>query len=326
MPEKHLAAKRTGMTDSTAETMAEPDPLLLASRQDSHSLFSKLPPERTWIRHGLVERQTMSADVQWHPRLMILTAHDIIFARQNTDVIVDRLHLKDITFVSKVDRADESMQSSGKKKKSRRSSVMFAATFKMDAMEEIYDGARDSFAFEIRTSVDDRLRSYFARVDSVEDCEAWVTDIKSAMKESITQLASGDSWWTWTQQRARFMISLQIHNTFALRQHRAALPLSTIKHSFAHAWLTQSLLSFQEGARQHGAAVRRVRRHFLRLPAKRPQDRTPSRRGQVARPRPRRRWRRQAARRTAARPARAPPAPSPPALLPRARRRAAPRG
>jgi hypothetical protein len=134
---------------------------------------------------------------------MILTAHDIFFARPNSDVIVDRLHLKDITFVSKVDRAEESSQASGKKKKSRRSSVMFAATFKMDAMEEIYDGVRDSFAIEIRTSVGDRARSYFARVDSVEDCEAWVADIKAAMKESITQLSSGDSCWTWTQQRAR---------------------------------------------------------------------------------------------------------------------------
>ncbi len=205
MSEKQQTAKRTGMANSTAEAVAELDPLTLALRQDNHSLFSKLPPERTWIRHGLVERQTMSADVQWHPRLMILTAHDIYFARPNTDVIVDRLHLKDITFVSKVDRAEESLQSSAKKKKTRRTSVMFAATFKMDAMEEIYDGVRDSFAFEIRTSVGDRLRSYFARVDSIEDCEAWVTDIKSAMKESITQLASGDSWWTWTQQRARFI-------------------------------------------------------------------------------------------------------------------------
>ncbi len=195
------------MADSAVDSLAEFDPLALALRQDTHSLFSKLPPERMWIRHGLVERQTMSADVQWHPRLMILSAHDIFFARPNTDVIVDRLHLKDITFVSKVDRAEESSSAQSKKRKSRHSSVMFAATFKMDAMEEIYDGARDSFAFEIRTSVGNRLRSYFARVDSVEDCEAWVNDIKSAMEESITQLSSGDGWWTWTQQRARFMLT-----------------------------------------------------------------------------------------------------------------------
>ena len=167
-----------------------------AFHSENLSLFSKLPPEHTWIRHGLVERQTMSADVQWHPRLMILTSTDIVFARPNTDLIVDRLHLKDVIVVNKVDSNESS-------KKKRRSSVMFAASFKVDAMEDIYDGARDSYAFEIRTSVGDRQRSYFARVDSAEDCEAWVADIKAAQKESRTQLASGDSWWTWTQERAR---------------------------------------------------------------------------------------------------------------------------
>jgi hypothetical protein len=169
--------------------------------QDNITLFSRLPPENTWIRHGLVERQTMSADVQWHPRMMILTSSDIVFARPNTDVIVDRLHLKDITFVSKVDRAQDSSDVTSKRKK--RGSVMFSATFKVDAMDDIYDGSRDSFAFEIRTTFGDRQRSYFARVDSVEDCEAWVADIKSAQKESLTQLASGASWLTWTQGKAR---------------------------------------------------------------------------------------------------------------------------
>ena len=181
-------------------TTSENEPF--SAHQDNISLFSRLPPEHTWIRHGLVERQTMSADVQWHPRMMILTSSDIVFSRPNTDVIVDRLHLKDVTFVGKVDRAQDSSDVTSKKK--RRNSVMFAASFKVDAMEEIYDGARDSYAFEIRTTFGDRHRSYFARVDSVEDCDAWVSDIKIAHKESLIQLASGDSWWTWAQGRARY--------------------------------------------------------------------------------------------------------------------------
>jgi hypothetical protein len=194
-PRRNAITAETGLEHIVSDSEEPPE------HQDNITLFLRLPPENTWIRHGLVERQTMSADVQWHPRMMILSSSDIMFARPNTDVIVDRLHLKDVTFVSKVDRAQDSNDVTSKRKK--RGSVVFSATFKVDAMDEIYDGTRDSFAFEIRTTLGDRQRSYFARVDSVEDCEAWVADIKSAQEESFTQLASGASWLTWTQGKAR---------------------------------------------------------------------------------------------------------------------------
>ncbi len=67
------------------------------------SAFSKLPPEEKWLRSGVVERQTMSSDTLWLPRLMILTEDDIIFAREGTDLVLDQLALKNVTFINKVE-------------------------------------------------------------------------------------------------------------------------------------------------------------------------------------------------------------------------------
>jgi hypothetical protein len=66
------------------------------------SAFSKLPPEDKWLRSGVVERQTMSSDTLWLPRLMILTEDDIIFAKEGTDLVLDQFALKYVTFIGKV--------------------------------------------------------------------------------------------------------------------------------------------------------------------------------------------------------------------------------
>ena len=64
--------------------------------------FSRLPPSNQWLRSGIVERQTVSSDMVWLPRLMILTEHDFIFAKEGTDIVLDRLALKNVTFIGKV--------------------------------------------------------------------------------------------------------------------------------------------------------------------------------------------------------------------------------
>ena len=64
--------------------------------------FSSLPPSNQWLRSGIVERQTVSSDMVWLPRLMILTEHDFIFAKEGTDIVLDRLALKNVTFIGKV--------------------------------------------------------------------------------------------------------------------------------------------------------------------------------------------------------------------------------
>ncbi len=65
-------------------------------------LFSKLPPESEWLRSGMVERQTSMVDAVWQPRLIVLTATDVLFAKPDSDAIVDRLPLRSITFVGQV--------------------------------------------------------------------------------------------------------------------------------------------------------------------------------------------------------------------------------
>ncbi len=80
------------------------------------SAFAKLPPVDKWLRSGVVERQTMSSDTLWLPRLMILTEDDIFFAREGTDLVLDQLALKNVTFISKV-RANVEQRSNHRKRK-----------------------------------------------------------------------------------------------------------------------------------------------------------------------------------------------------------------
>ena len=70
--------------------------------ESSDELFSKLPPESEWLRSGMVERQTSIADAVWQPRLIVLTATDVLFAKADSDAIVDRLPLRSISFVGQV--------------------------------------------------------------------------------------------------------------------------------------------------------------------------------------------------------------------------------
>ncbi len=64
--------------------------------------FATLPPQETWLRSELVERQTVSTERVWLPRMMILTQDAVIFAKEGSDVILDRFPLKNIIFIGKV--------------------------------------------------------------------------------------------------------------------------------------------------------------------------------------------------------------------------------
>lgn len=64
--------------------------------------FSKLPPKESWLRSGIVERQTVSSDMVWLPRLMVLTDESLFFAKEGSDIILDRLSLQNVTFIGKV--------------------------------------------------------------------------------------------------------------------------------------------------------------------------------------------------------------------------------
>ena len=73
-----------------------------SSLQQVLGTFAKVPSMELWLKSGIVERQTVSADLQWLPRLMILTSDAVLFAKEGSDVILDKLPLLNITFVGKV--------------------------------------------------------------------------------------------------------------------------------------------------------------------------------------------------------------------------------
>lgn len=64
--------------------------------------FGTIPTQETWLKSGIVERQTVSTDMLWLPRLMILTSDAIVFAKEGSEVVLDRFPLKNVTFVGKV--------------------------------------------------------------------------------------------------------------------------------------------------------------------------------------------------------------------------------
>jgi hypothetical protein len=161
--------------------------------QDSFHIFSKLPPSNFWLKSGMVERQTSATDFIWQPRMMILTAEDIIFSKPETDAIVDRLPLRNISFVGKVDRRQDvpleqaKWGSFNKKKKKRKNSMtaLFSPAARPTLAEEGKGGAtarQGGFALEIRTASEDRERSYFFRIDTLEAREVWLTHILDAVR------------------------------------------------------------------------------------------------------------------------------------------------
>ena len=90
---------------STQEQPPPPPSLIRRNYDDSSlELFAKLPPESSWLRSGIVERQTSIADAIWQPRLIVLTADSVLFAKPDSDSVVDRLALRSITFVGQVCR------------------------------------------------------------------------------------------------------------------------------------------------------------------------------------------------------------------------------
>ncbi len=82
-----------------------PPPSLIRKTGDdfrNFELFAKLPPESSWLRSGIVERQTSIADAVWQPRLIVLTNEAVLFSKPESDAVVDRLPLLNITFVGQV--------------------------------------------------------------------------------------------------------------------------------------------------------------------------------------------------------------------------------
>jgi hypothetical protein len=221
---------------------------------DSFHIFSKLPASRLWLKSGMVERQTSATDFVWQPRMMVLTAQDIIFAKPETDAIVDRLPLRNISFVGKVDRRqDESLEqntwSSFTKKKRRRknsTTALFSPAARPTLAVDGKGGAamrQGGFALEIRTASEDRERSYFCRTDTLEAREAWLTHILEAVRAASASTSEDSSAVT------RLQVGPEHARMRYRPDHAAARPAP------------------RRGAvRQRAGQVRRHRRHSHRLP------------------------------------------------------------
>jgi hypothetical protein len=132
---------------SARETNLDP-----ARAAQAAEFVSRLPLSSRWIRSGVVERQTVSTDVQWQPRLMVLTENDIFFAKPESDVVLDKLSLSQVAFVGKVDTAQSALGEQGlgagagriglsdrasKRMSKRPNSVKFSTAMKMDSIGDL---------------------------------------------------------------------------------------------------------------------------------------------------------------------------------------------
>ena len=102
--ESVVKPSRTKDSGKKVQFSAQEQPSLIRKHVEDFNfdLFTKLPPESEWLRNGTVERQTSIADAVWQPRVIVLTAEDVMFAKPDSDAVVDRLPLRNITFVGQV--------------------------------------------------------------------------------------------------------------------------------------------------------------------------------------------------------------------------------
>ena len=170
--------------------------------EGSFHIFSEIPPKSKWLKSGTVDRQTSATDFVWQRRFMILTADDVVFAKPDSDVVVDRLPLLSVNFVGKVDnvREEHSQEtatwSSFRKKKKIKRKNSVTALFTPAARPTLSDNAANpgdksskgsSFAFEICTASEDRERSYFCRTATSEEREEWLAAVLSAVAAAASQ-------------------------------------------------------------------------------------------------------------------------------------------
>ena len=167
------------------------------------TLLTTLPPKDTWLRDGVVERRTVHANVVWRERQMILTHDNICFARPDCDIIVDKILIKDMVSVGKVDNIEKKGTDLVKSRSLEDvSKANGRSGMAPESMESIQEGVRETFAFEIKARHGSTCRSYFVRVTSSADCDAWIKDLNMSLKSTLRQHLRKGNWFLQMQQDA----------------------------------------------------------------------------------------------------------------------------
>ena len=98
---EHTETKETGVT--FLPEIVRPSLIRRTNKGPNLEIFSQVPHRSAWLREGLVERQ-LSVTV-WQPRRMILTSKEVLFVKESSSAVVDRLPLRAITFIGRVNLA-----------------------------------------------------------------------------------------------------------------------------------------------------------------------------------------------------------------------------
>jgi hypothetical protein len=173
---------------------------------------------------------------------MILTSLEVLFIKTDSDTVVDRLGMETIIFVGQVNvagsveepRASWLTQASSKNL-TRRGSVLdllaggqpaaAGDTLRRDSSEDGGDGissAAGKFALEIRVEAageEGRTRSYFARVGTAEERDAWVAAVQAAVDSVRSASRSRVSAIT----RAQVLLGRRSHGSRGILLEHAGL-------------------------------------------------------------------------------------------------------
>ena len=207
--------------------------------QGSSTLLSNLPQKDEWIEQGIVERRTVHANVIWRQRQMILTKDHIFFARIDSDLVVDKISVRDISSIGKVDNAikggGDEKHLNNKSTKSRKNSFLSNIS-RTDNFECFNDAHRETFAFEIKTYSSGIQRSFFVRVQTLQACESWISAVTSCWKSTLREFAERQSWIEKRQLDARW-----VQSTHSFRATSAtAILLDFVSSIFRSEFLPQS--------------------------------------------------------------------------------------
>jgi hypothetical protein len=177
------------------------------------TLFSELPPQDSWIEQGIVERRTVHANVVWRERKMILTKGNIFFARIDSNLIVDKILVRDISYIGKVEPVTSATgdEKNGQSSKPGRKKSILKIFCRPDEFESFNAALRETFAFEIKTVCGGFQQSYFVRAQSQQECDAWIASVSLCVKSALREYNANNGW---LEKWQRYLRKMQTNHIF----------------------------------------------------------------------------------------------------------------
>ena len=141
---------------------------------------------------------------------MILTEDAIYFSRPESSIVVDKIMIRDIVSIGRVDQLER--KSGEVKRKGSTDSVgkpalqrqrLGSSFHRRESVDYLQDVQKVSHVIEIKASSGLFYRSYFVRVQNFDNCEDWMTQIDRLLRKSKSINSVQGTWIQKIQHQAR---------------------------------------------------------------------------------------------------------------------------